>query len=533
MATCHGGSEAGAATSKATPSYDAGVAASLLPLAQLAEQTTDLNNVFLPLGPGQPGWDKLANVSCVGQPYQYPAVRGFLVKGRVGADTRSSAVLALGIDWRAWLTDYRAGPMSAYPIGSWSGAPPEAQITLVYETMYSALRSSLWDSLRFLDGMTLRVTAKGLAAPLAQIAALDLRAGNEGPQSASKVPAGHGVETVCAFSAGAISNDSLSTYFESAVPGAFAITVGTEAIPVDAFPLHASGDNAARLGTAVPVAADVPEFDVPWVERSGSSYAAALKSISTQYPQKPASVTRPAGFDQARAHLFADLCAVAYQRYQHPTGKSLNVSPFVVGPSVTSGGVNVGTIFTSTDAVVAALRGPCTWQEFVDQSCNSDTGSITLQGQQCAVHSGALALLQSMAEPGGTTTLLDDLSAKLKAAVGSTGKPIYLAGHDLGGAVASLAAMELVSAGSLAVEGLYTFGSIPAGGSEFAALSGKAFADKAFHVARDVDPIPALVHSWAEYTGGALPAQVAVQGIPPDDDYPHHSIKSYSQLLNP
>lgn len=500
--------------------FDTGVARSLLPLARLAAEAQDLNNLFLP-----PGWDKLANIQSSPQQFGYPNVKGFLAKGRVGSETGSSAVLALGIDWADWLRYYFRGPMMAVSPPSWSGAPAGSSVAWVYDTMYNAVRASLWDSLRFLDDMPLRTTGIGLGGPLAQLAALDLRAKNEGPGQ----QAAPGIVECHVFSTGAIGSQALADYFGQRVT-CYRVTAGTPDNEVDYFPLCSTGKLAADMGQSAEIAVNLPEFDCPWVERSGGLYLTALGGTPSPPPTQSATVAQPAGFSRSRAFSFANLCAVAYQQFQHPDGQTMNISPFQVGSSITANGAVFCTLFESPDTVVAAFRGTCTWQEFADYESNWQGTTISLGGQTPSVNSGVLGLWNATTALGGTTAFASELVTNLKAVV-TGNKRLYLTGHGFGGALASLAAVEIALGRGLTVSGLYTFGAIPVGDPGFAVLSAATLPGTAFHVARNSDPFPALAGKWIGYQ--ALSQQVAVTGVPPNDDYPFHSIQSYSQLLDP
>jgi predicted alpha/beta hydrolase len=144
------------------------------------------------------------------------------------------------------------------------------------------------------------------------------------------------------------------------------------------------------------------------------------------------------------------------------------------------------------------------------------------------VHSGAAALYTAASTTGGSQTFADALAAVLATQV-TAGKSLYFVGHSFGGAVATLAAVDTIAAGTLTVSGLYTFGSLPAGDDALSQLVSDKLAQKSFHLARSTDPWPLI--PWTGYT--PMPTQVAVTGTPPDDDYPFHSIRGYSSLIDP
>ncbi|VAW74541.1 hypothetical protein MNBD_GAMMA12-229 [hydrothermal vent metagenome] len=501
-------------------SFDVAIAASLLSLAELAMSTSDLNNLFLP-----PGWNKLAIINCVPQIYRYPGVKGFLAAGRAGNETSTSVVLALGIDWTDWLQYYNQGAMAASPLLSWAGAPAGSLTTVVYNAMYNAVRSSLWDSLKFLADKPLRTTGIGLGGPLAQMAALDLRNGNSGPDNQSAP----GDVTCYALSTGPSANASLANYFTSKVPDSYIITAGTEANKVDFFPLENSGKLASQLGTQVALPVAVPIFDVPWVERSSEQYLTALGKSPVYPPTHPPTVQQPSGFSRDRAFQYANLCSVAYQRFQHPDAQNMNISPFVVGQNITANGVVFCTLFISVDTIVAAFRGTCTWQEFASNESNSQTKTTTIGPNNVSVHTGTSNLYYGLSAADSELTFKQELIAQLSKV--QEQKTLIFTGHGFGGAVANLAAIDITIDGSLTVNFVYTFGANPVGGPDFAKLSDNTLPNSSFHLARNSDPFPQLINKWIGY--GQLSTPVSVTGVPEGDSYPYHSIRSYSRLLNP
>ncbi|MEP7730446.1 lipase family protein [Marinomonas primoryensis] len=501
--------------------FDSAIAVDLLPLAQLAMTSDDLANVFLP-----PGWNKLAIVNCAPQPYQYPGVKGFLASGRVGDDTSTSVVLALGIDWSDWMQYYLNGPIQGTLASPWASAPSGSLISFTYNAMYNAVRHSLWDSLKFLSGMKLRVTGVSLSGPLAQMAALDLRAGNQGPNQQN---APGDVESY-AFSTGAIANSTFATYLKSKVPNSYSVVAGTEANKIDFFPLDGSGELDSELGELIELASPLPEFDVPWVERSADFYIKAMDGAPTPPPTQSGTVEQASGFSRQLAFQFANLCAVSYQRFQHPNAQTMNISPYSVGKSITASSVNFATIYTSVDSLTVAFRGACTWQEFADYVSNSQTKTVSIDGTNVSVHSGAANLLYGPSDANASTTFKEMLFKEIQAALGDRTN-IYFTGHDLGGAVANLAALDFETSNSLSVTSVYTFGATPTGGPDLKNVMANTFNKSCFQVNRSTDPFAKLSTLLIGYA--SLNTQVSVTGTPANDCYPYHSIKSYSNLLDP
>jgi pimeloyl-ACP methyl ester carboxylesterase len=113
----------------------------------------------------------------------------------------------------------------------------------------------------------------------------------------------------------------------------------------------------------------------------------------------------------------------------------------------------------------------------------------------------------------------------------AAGKPVYLCGHDLGGALAAQAALDLrVTAPDVQVAKVYGFGATPVGDFRFADLYRKKLENDSYLLMRDVDFARRLrlVGSYEP-----VPRMVLVRGAPEDDDSSRHSLASYVALLDP
>jgi len=75
---------------------------------------------------------------------------------------------------------------------------------------------------------------------------------------------------------------------------------------------------------------------------------------------------------------------------------------------------------------------------------------------------------------------------------------IYLAGHSLGGALATLAADDLAELG-WNIQGVYTFGSPRVGNWEFARRYNARLAERTFRVTNAGDPVPWVPFVWGSY----------------------------------
>jgi hypothetical protein len=503
----------------AAAAFSSAQALLLAQLASLAAQ--DLDAVQLPSG-----WVMLGTFTVPGG--IAPGAQGFYAKGPMPGVSGRAAVLALGVPWGGFVNAYVSGAPVLGPLPS-AVTSAAARVDVVQTTTYNALRASVWSGLAQVGALPLFVTGMGLAGVQAQLAAADLRPGQTGP-SGEEPPSA--VPTCYVFSSPPSGDPGFAQFIANTVPAAFNVSLGSAALPVDLFPTApgaAGGYNPA--GTAQPLAAPLSSMDDPWVERSPAWYQRALGGTPQPPPQQPGSVPEPpAGFSQALAHSLAALCGVAYQRSQHPGSLLPSTSPFSVVGDVTANGVVFCTLFSSPDMVVAAFRGTVTWQEFAGLQCNSLGVPLDyLNSEFAMVHGGVAAVAQAPVTPGGATPFRQQLVSQLQAL--SAGKQLLLAGHDFGGALANLTAMDLsVNAAAQAPAAVYTFGAMPVGNVNFAQMFNQAFPSTSYQVMRPGD-FAGSVNVMHQYQAVGTPVQLT--GTPPDDDPTQHALTGYAALLNP
>jgi triacylglycerol lipase len=131
------------------------------------------------------------------------------------------------------------------------------------------------------------------------------------------------------------------------------------------------------------------------------------------------------------------------------------------------------------------------------------------------------------------TCIKDDVAASLSEKKGAT--KLFVAGHSLGAAVATLAAADIEKSLKRKVEALYTFGSPRVGDDAFVRAFDKAIGGKSFRVTNTSDivtsiplpaPIAGRIGGYFSHVG--IPIDMTVQE---DDLEKNHSMKTYLSEL--
>jgi len=233
------------------------------------------------------------------------------------------------------------------------------------------------------------------------------------------------------------------------------------------------------------------------------------------------------------AASLATLCTVPYQLAQHP-GLLLpgSIAPFTLQTVVTAGGSPWAVIFVSPSSVVVAFRGTGTWAELGSLLGNSNLlNARFLDAKAANVHAGALGLYTtSTCGSSSAVTFRDALRTLLDGPL-VQGRTLYFAGHDLGGALAVIAAADIATNDkSLGKPITYTFGSSPVGNFDFAQFIASLLTGSVFMIARPGDFLPSAMMSGAyERVGTAI----TLEGVPPNDEPTLHALTGYVALLNP
>lgn len=497
-------------------------------LAQLAEAAAQ-DLVLLP-----DGWDLLEYVKSDGSQEQpVPVARGFYARGKLELDGPTVAVLALAVPWLQVLRNLYSQTLKLVPppAGVADGVA-DALFDSRLTPMYAQVRASIWRWVHFTSGLSLYVTGTGAGAPLAQLAAVDLRPGNKGP--ASEKPPNE--TPVCyAFSCPLAANSGFATFYSSKVASSYTVNLATTTLDIDFFPTAPTGaEGFAALGVAKPISSKIPVPDDPWVERSVNQYVSALGGVPDPPPQFPASIpSPPAGFSQGLAFAFSKLTAVAYGRRQHPDLPiELNINPYVFKQDIKVKGKALCSLFTGPDSVVAAFPGTITWRDMLLYQGNTWQAQATFFSTATVFISKGVVdfYTAQVSDDPKSPQFRSELAAALEGMLAGKNLNLYLTGHDLGGVLAIVAAADLLSNKNLTTTQIYTFGSQPPGDYSFATFYNGSYGANTFAVVRPADFAPKAnpLNSYA-----AVGKAVQLRGVPPNDDATQHSITSYMQLLNP
>ena len=544
-------------TSSLATGYQAKDAAALLELASVAG--TDLSDLYL-----QSPW-KLIETFHTQTRADGP--QGFVAIGPLPSSGVTAAIVAIGFSWPDFIELYRSPqhvlglpPPGLMPVGS-------GMTDRGYSIFYASIRKQIWSELQsakstvpdFQTAMPVCVIGHGPAAPLAQLAALDLQPSRVWAAQTSPATS----LSAYVYSCPAFGDQAFADHYARAVPNGYTINLQTtNGVPVDLYPSAPDASlGYAPAGRMIGAGGSIPDIECPWYERETSIYA---KALSVSAPRGAAAASAPTphlraqapaarrplavGFNLARAqlmpqpvapasvvtynpvlsHTLALLSSIAYQRFEHPDLTSNIPGPYSLVSDIVANDVVWGSVFMAPDtAVVAALRGTVTWQEMAQV-----WGSVEVSAPSWLNGDGEV--LTAYAD------LYSGLRDSLRRALASVNAPqlrLFLTGHCLGGALASLATLDLslhpeTNVGQ--VTGLYTFGAPPVGTVDFAKAFQARVGASSFQVVRPLDVIPQLVFGAAT-TAVTLGRSIALDGglQDPDNGTTYHALPIYTSLLNP
>lgn len=527
--------------------YSQSYAGVLVQLAEIASRPGLTNNTLLP-----PGWSLLKLIVSDKSKPPTPNAQGFFASGSLDDSGQSVCVLALGVTWASFLDNF----YSTFGTMLWDNppnglVPSDAGMAMLatgsggggFNPMYTQIRKSIWGNLSAVGSMPLYVVGKCVAGPLAQMAALDLRAGHAGPSGETALTA---TPTCYVFSTPPYASAPFVNYFNKQVPQSYNVLAGVDKPPVDLFPSKPVPPTNLNIGdfmsggTLEAIDTARPNPDDNWVERSGDFYLAGLGG--TPMPPPPVTgriVNPPDKFSRDLANTLAQLSAYALAHRQRPLATiDLKIAPYQFQGDISVNDIKYCSLFTSQGSpgsVVAAFTDVVTWEELANVQAYSFAQSATfLSSSYTGIHLGLLKIYTSQifTTPTSTNakTFREALIGQLQTLT-TGGKTLYLTGHGFGGALAGLAALDLrVNYSSIVLSKLYTFGMSPWTTYEAAQKFNTALGADAYLVARPADFAPKL-----KLTSQYFPINqpVRLDGVPPNDEPSGHSLTGYMNLLNP
>jgi len=99
-----------------------------------------------------------------------------------------------------------------------------------------------------------------------------------------------------------------------------------------------------------------------------------------------------------------------------------------------------------------------------------------------------------------TASFWPDVAARVREAT-AAGQKIWVTGHSLGGAIATLAAVRLFGSNEATVDLLCTFGQPPVGGSRFCTHCQEKFGERYIRCVNHTDAVADDVSLWREHSG--------------------------------
>lgn len=516
-------------------------------MVQLASQAA--LPTLIKSGPQLPtGWATLTMFSSKALGTVTP-VQGFLSVGPVNEDGDLAVALSLGITWSAYYKNNVMGfpvpendlkPLPSRVMGKNTPPPPvppakPPMVLTVFADAYTNVQNFIWDSLTFIEeeynDIPFYITGMGLGAPIAQICSLDFKKGNIGPKKQdppAKLAEGY------TFSTPAFTNIEFQTFYNSLItnktmPAQYAICAATPSMRADFFPLN---DGYFALGAIQYISGLImPKYDVPWWNRSDVYYLKQLGGEPKKNVAIPVSFSNlPAGFSQNMAFALSLMTAITYQLAQHPDAIiKIDITPYKLYKTI-GAGANFAAIFQSPDSVVVAFRGTVSFKEYYTYNCQSFFAPVSfVQDPAAAVHAGAAAIYNLPVSSSSTTTLAAALIAELKTIAPS--KKLYITGHDIGGAVASLAAADYaISKYGFNVTALYTFGSTLFSNIVFKDYFENNIGSNSYQLLRLKDTLPNAIVTLGYFS---LINPITVNGQLETEESTYHSLEGYVNLLNP
>lgn len=156
----------------------------------------------------------------------------------------------------------------------------------------------------------------------------------------------------------------------------------------------------------------------------------------------------------------------------------------------------------SQDPFVETVSHVDAYRDWIVTDLDVKLAQICVSGRSARVHSGFWRAFSAVA---------DDLTAGVEAIRGGDSLPLWITGHSLGGALATLAAVCLHAHG-VEVTGLCTFGCPRVGDASFARLFRRTFSGACHRYVHANDPVPMLPPRGMDYVHVTAPHVIAADG---------------------
>lgn len=504
-------------------SYNSSLAAELVDLASVANQPIDSN--LLP-----DNWKLLYKfIASDAGGSQY-----FLSKKEINGCT--VCALVTGTIWNELIPYYIPwqnhvlSPLSSEISGPVS-SEGEISVDIGFSSMYHALRVNLWSDIKqvkdevpgFGSDLPLITVGLGPAAPLAQIAAIDLR-----PRKKPNDPSPATSVQNYIFSSPAFGNDAYQGFVASSVPDSYRVQADGDLFSSE--PNEQSGYYQAGIKKSLPL--HIPRYDSPWQERDYFYYKNLLNhsdlsaGIDNGADEDGTDLMESSvNYDSALAFTLGQLIAVTYQQYQHPgSSVSFNYKPYELVKNFTiNDSVWIG-LFEGPDYLVAAIRGSVSWLELMNDVSNSNTSSTSISWLPRGFGRYSKPAVEAY------NFVRDSFRGQLEGM--SRRKPLLLASHGFGGTLANLIAVDLkLQQPGGKLHSVYTLGAIPGADLKFSKSFKREMDAVNFQIVRPLDVMP-KVELPGFFTVGT---SIILKGgsFDPANGTTYHSLSSYLNLLDP
>lgn len=173
----------------------------------------------------------------------------------------------------------------------------------------------------------------------------------------------------------------------------------------------------------------------------------------------------PLGYER-RAIFLSAVCGQTYMQFDRPDGlfvipQGYEVKHDIMAKSVTQAWEHFGFILESPQEIIIAFRGTSTTANWVSDMIASQKKFKYIK-ESCLTHRGFTAVYSSARD--GILSALERLSSE---------KHLFVTGHSLGAALATLCAVDVAANTAFSAPSLYTFGSPRVGDPAFAGIFAK------------------------------------------------------------